>query len=149
MDFVSIFSDSTLYEYGKQWKLDIDKLSTSGLNDLLESRMTVDIEYFKDGISLGRFKCLVASSQEVRNEIAFFNGITDYDKFILDDGRAGGDVSEGVLLKTRFRVNPENPSSEIKEYYLPISCIKKQILDKFPFRKNPFRVTDLKGHTEF
>lgn len=47
----------------------------------------VTIEFFLDGISLGKFSCEERSNQDDRDLIAKNNGIMAFDKMVLDDGR--------------------------------------------------------------
>ena len=47
----------------------------------------INIEYFLRKKSLGTFECIEGSSHEDRNRVARINGITEYDKVVLDDGR--------------------------------------------------------------
>ena len=53
----------------------------------LNSRFKCRIEYFKDGVSLGEFPCLEASNSEIRDAIAEYNGVGDYDCCVLDGDR--------------------------------------------------------------
>jgi hypothetical protein len=57
--------------------------------------MSVKIEFFMSGKSLGKFPCPEMSDDTDRDLVAEDNGIKDYDKFILDDGRL---ICEKVYL---------------------------------------------------
>jgi hypothetical protein len=49
--------------------------------------MPVKIEFFYKGKSLDVFDCIERSCQDDRDKIAEENGIKDFDKMVLDDGR--------------------------------------------------------------
>ena len=65
----------------------VSHLSSKEKNSWIKGRFKCRIEYFKDGVSLGEFPCLEASTSEIRDAIAKYNDIGDYDCYVLDGGR--------------------------------------------------------------
>jgi len=101
-----LFTEKSLKSYYE--RNDVHGLSRSEKNKWFESRLTCKIEFFKDGMSLGAFQCPSGSPSDMRHTIASFNGIDDYDKYVLDDGRIIMFIKDKRDYMSQCRTDPGN-----------------------------------------
>lgn len=82
----------------------------------------VKIEFFLKSKSLGAFECIDSSNHEDRDTVAMSNGIDDYDKVVLDDGRLELTRNERFYIDPKGQVwNIHNSSEDQIEHEIIMS----------------------------
>jgi hypothetical protein len=69
--------------------------------------MACKITFFNRKKNLGTYDCPERSNQEMRNEVATANSISNYTRFVLDYDRITGWVKNGVLTSWSGRDFPK------------------------------------------